>query len=424
MNGWKLTMYIFYNLLFLSALIYTLVISVADHKCVFPPDGKVCYTDLVNETVNEGTRFMELTRKNSSAIPHLQNNEVITFEYTENDQNKYEFDLVLNYNEPVPSGGVCWPSNTGICSGYATFSTGVSIYLGHYHDNTVDWPESYKVINEGLSVLLYDDINVGGTSFNATISPIKNGFDYTSGVYSTTGMITVSSTASGPSTYFQQLTTTDQLTLTKQDASPHEYNPFIDFFRYKESRAWSPSGVSGLKTTDLNCIDPSAINLPSCHSPFVPGKGYVYTENSKVKYSNNCSNGDHLVQQGPDNSPTDKYANTRAGQLNIPANTTMQDGWTAAGKDSETRRAIEDSIKIGNKNPVDAGYPLTTTGIDLMTSLYFPNALFCGTGSTANPSAPMYTLRDKQSDLAPKEAYMGSCFPNARKDGNKFILGF
>ena len=420
MNGWKLAMYVFYNLLFLSALIYTLVISVSDHKCVFPSGGKVCYTDLVNETVNEGTYFMELTRKNSSAIPHLKNNEVITFGYTNTDSQSYNFDLVLNYDKPVPGAGVHWPSNTGISSGYATFSMGVSIYLGYYHDTTEDWNESYKVINEGLSVLLYDQINEGGTSFNATISPIKNGFDYTSGVYSTTGTISVNSTASGSSTYFQQLTTTDQLTLTKKDASAHEYNPFIDFFRYKQSRAWSPNGVTGLKTTDLNCIDPSAINLPSCHSPFVPGKGYVYTENRKVKYSNNCSNGDHLVQQDPNDVLPTQYDQNRAGQLNIPANTTIQNGWSES--EPSGKNTIQNSIKIGDTDP--AVYYGSTTGQDLMTSLYFPNALFCGTGGVANPSAPMYNLKDTQADPAPKEAYMGSCFPNAQADGNKFILGF
>ena len=53
---------IFFNLLFIAALVYTFVLTTFDHKCVFPAK-KMCYTDLINEVKNRGIYFREFNQK-------------------------------------------------------------------------------------------------------------------------------------------------------------------------------------------------------------------------------------------------------------------------------------------------------------------------------------------------------------------------
>ena len=415
----KLYALMFFNLIFLAALIFTLVLTTSDHKCVFP-DKKLCFTDLVNEAKINGGYFAELTQKPSYSSD-LANDEVVTFSYKINSDESKSFNLVLNYQDNVPASGTNYPNTGSSFSGYEVFthgvSGGVSIYLKHYATTTSQWNESYKVVNYGVSHFIDTQINIGNC-FNAEIDTIYQGFDYITGFYSNNGALPVSSNQTGISSYFNQFKDTDTINLKAEDASPRQYNPFNDFYLYKSSRAWSPNNQPVPLTPSDNsykCIDPGAINLPSCRSIYIPGKGYKLKDGS---YSRNCSNGDAIVEIG--NGGTNTPYNNRQGQLLLPLNSATQKIYSGAN-DAE-KSGLANDIRIG-PSLVSAVYGSHPD--DFSNKLFYPNSIFCGKGNYSSTPEIMYGVSENNSSATVLESFQGSCVANTGPSVNGlFTLGF
>ena len=427
---------VFFNLLFIAALVYTFVLTTFDHKCVFPAK-KMCYTDLINEVKNQGIYFREFNQKRKNEVDFssfsLLNNETINFQYYRQNNNKQkteDFKLVLNYTgDPTGvSGGVCWPLHHGTSSGYALFGTshgdyGVSIYIGGYTTGGGStWDSSYKVINEGLGELIKQKINSGG-SFNATIATIPYGFDYITGVYGSEGAAKIESTAEGEESYFPQFKNAKVINLRSENADKHPYNPFNDFYNYKKKRQWSripeiteiASGASVLHS----CIDPGARELPSCRSPYIDGKGYAYQDKTSIKYSVNCSNNLKHIKVDP-KAPSSRAHNV--GQLILPNNSASFGLWNNTDEGSDDRNKLIKGIEIGNES-FEA-----VTGVapdnDTVAYLYVGNRIFCGKGGvTGKGTSPMYGVSQSDSDIG--KLFEGSTVPNVESPvNNLYTLGF
>jgi hypothetical protein len=378
-----------YLILLLAMLLYTLILTFMDHKCVFGP--KVCPTDLENILTQEGVYALGLTQRQTpiKAWPATLQQERMTFQYTVDDDAPRQFYVDINYNgiiplvdrTSLPPRGACWPTAIGPSSGYATFlavdeNPGVSIYIWHYEDQVDDWTKAFEVVNYGVSVLLDTVVNVASPQAPyAAIVPQPSGMLYTTGWFGTGGGLTVSSNLADPgiSTFFTQLAdgTGAGLNLEKISASPHTYNPMNDWYSYKKIK--DNDKCTPEKPENCSCVEPSAKNLPPCTNPKIPGKGYIAgVIGEDLQYSRNCFHGAGQIEPTPANSNQIQRV-----EQSVPLTSALGDQIEKLRTDPDQQELYTKllaDLKIGNT-------PLEDFNDRTNQQNYFPNRLFCGGGN-------------------------------------------
>lgn len=416
-----------YIFLLLAMLIYTLYLTEVDHQCVFGPN--CCPENLLCENSSTGDVNMVATQVvNKSKIPEIMNNEELTFRYTRSNESANpagSFLVTLDYENDVPSGGTCWPLDHGASSGYYNFSSsgtsGVSIFLKYYKQNTNFWENAYQVINEGMSVLIDQSINTTGTF--VSLGDVTEGFIFSTklDVSDEGKTVDIESTASGGtcSSFYTQLEK-GPIVGNRSVSDNSTYSPLTSWVEFKAGiRGFKPDGVTPDPDACINnpencsCIDPNAKGLPSCQSVFITGKGYVAGKDADGNdiYSKNCSNFSNVNQTAPG---TPQYYVSQ----NVPRGSYM------AGKITDndaTGQALSKDLALGN----DGSYAGANQFV------YAPSALFCGGGSIGNPNKLLYPAPDltDKTHGNPTAAVLGTCIfasqvANARVIGEVYQLGF
>ena len=388
-----------YLILLLAMLLYTLVLTFMDHKCVFGP--KVCPTDLVNTLTQEGVYALDLTQRQTviDKWPVTLQQERMTFEYTTENDAVNQFYVDIDYNGIIPIAdrtalpprGACWPTAIGPSSGYATFfdavdgNPGVSIYIWHYEDQVADWTKAFEVVNYGVSVLLDTVVNVASPQAPyAAIVPQISGMLYTTGWFGTAGGLTVSSNLAnipngdpGISTFFTQLAAPGAagLNLEKISAAPHTYNPMNDWYSYKKIE--DKDKCTSEQPENCSCVEPSAKNLPPCTNPKIPGKGYIAGEiDGTMQFSKNCFHGGGQTEPTPANSNQIQRV-----EQSVPLTSALGDQIEKLRTDNNPgqQKKYTDllaDLKIGNTALKSVGF--NNREVD---QNYFPDRLFCGGGN-------------------------------------------
>ena len=409
-------------LVFFGLLIATWIMRYRSHRIYYGP--KCVYTTLINSSGSSQTNSIvldQLSDFNSS----LKDPENLTFNYVDQSNDIQPFYVTIYGSDTLPSGATLYPGGGITDSGFCAQPGGVSIYIKYYF-NTTSWPGAIDVVEEGMARYLSSYVNIGGTDDGACAKIVltqgSESVGYSTYHYSNQGPVPIKTDASGPSpSFFSNFVDgLNTIYISPVQTDPSNYDPFDDFLKTKQFINSKDTGCAS-NPENCRCTDPGAKQLPSCTSPYINGKGYVFKNSiGKTSYSSNCTHSGPQSSLHPGSGP--ENGNTTGGETYssfYPTSSILAK--TAQNAGTEQQKTLNDNSQLGGTDfsTISSSY----------SKAFQSNYVFCGACPTAGGTVPTPFGSFNNTTTPQNTTSIGvdtraSKVPNATVSGDNYNLGF